>query len=601
MDTNKSAVALWSAALLLTVIFLLIRTAYAGFDQVLFADNDDAMRMAVVRDFLGGQSWFDHMQYRLNTPYGAEMHWSRLVDLPIAALVLLARPLVGSGAETVAGYLWPVILLGVFIWINGQLTLRLVGRDGLLPGMLIAAFSVVTFGEFDFGRIDHHSVQIILTQLAVLFTVDALTRPRSAIWAGLAVATALAIGTEALPVIVAAILVYGVLYVAVPGYHAAVRGFALAFGMGSVAHLLIALPPSQWFFPFCDAISVVYASAGLLAGLGLAGLTLLPIKGEVWPLRLLAGALAGGAVLALVVVLFPNCLAGPYAAVDPWLVDNWLAGIGEAMPLPTVLGQQPVYVVSASVPALLALMAALHAALHSTGTRRTAWLVLATVLGVIIAVAFVQVRSIRMTAALIAPACAYCVLAARSRYLARASLRRAIGLLGSWLGFVGLFWAGLVSFTIITLPAAAPVSAAAFGGERDSCLAPAAYDDLAAMVPQRIMTPLDLGAYMLLYTRNDVVSAPYHRNNQGLLDTFAFFNGSSDEARAILDERGVTLVVTCKALPEMRGLPQATTDSFVRLFEQGGLPDWLHEISASDDPLAVFAVQPIAESTPPER
>jgi len=203
VDTNKSAVGLWGAALLLTVVFLLIRTAYAGFDHVLFADNDDAMRMVVVRDFLGGQNWFDHMQYRLNTPYGAELHWSRLVDLPIAALVILARPLVGSGAETVAGYLWPLILLGAFIWINGQLTLRLVGRDGLLPGMLIAAFSVVTFGEFDLGRIDHHSVQIILTQLAVLFTVDALTRPRSAIWAGLAVATALAIGTEALPVIVA--------------------------------------------------------------------------------------------------------------------------------------------------------------------------------------------------------------------------------------------------------------------------------------------------------------------------------------------------------------------------------------------------------------
>ena len=133
MDTNKSAVGLWGAALLLTVVFLLIRTAYAGFDHVLFADNDDAMRMVVVRDFLGGQNWFDHMQYRLNTPYGAELHWSRLVDLPIAALVILARPLVGSGAETVAGYLWPLILLGAFIWINGQLTLRLVGRDGLLP------------------------------------------------------------------------------------------------------------------------------------------------------------------------------------------------------------------------------------------------------------------------------------------------------------------------------------------------------------------------------------------------------------------------------------------------------------------------------------
>ena len=152
VKTDKSAWLLLAGVVLLTVTLLLLRMAYNGFDQVLFADNDDAMRMVVVRDFLSGQNWFDHTQYRLNTPWGADMHWSRLVDLPIAALVLLARPLAGASAEIVPAWVWPIMLLALFIWLNGRLTQALVGRDGLLPGMLIGVFSVITFGEFDFGR-----------------------------------------------------------------------------------------------------------------------------------------------------------------------------------------------------------------------------------------------------------------------------------------------------------------------------------------------------------------------------------------------------------------------------------------------------------------
>jgi hypothetical protein len=57
-----------------------------------FPDPDDAMRLIQVRDWLAGQSWFDVTQYRLNPPAGGPMHWSRLVDLPIAAVILIARP-----------------------------------------------------------------------------------------------------------------------------------------------------------------------------------------------------------------------------------------------------------------------------------------------------------------------------------------------------------------------------------------------------------------------------------------------------------------------------------------------------------------------------
>src|SRR4051812_17445009 len=63
--------------------------------------TDDAMRLVQVRDLIGGQGWFDLFQHRLDPP-GASMHWSRVVDVPLAALILLQRPLLGThGAEAV--------------------------------------------------------------------------------------------------------------------------------------------------------------------------------------------------------------------------------------------------------------------------------------------------------------------------------------------------------------------------------------------------------------------------------------------------------------------------------------------------------------------
>src|SRR4051794_39267001 len=63
-------------------------------------DTDDNMRMMQVRGLLHGQGWFDLRQHRMNVPYGANIHWSRLVDLPIGGLILLLRPIVGGpGAE----------------------------------------------------------------------------------------------------------------------------------------------------------------------------------------------------------------------------------------------------------------------------------------------------------------------------------------------------------------------------------------------------------------------------------------------------------------------------------------------------------------------
>src|SRR5690606_27037017 len=72
-------------------------SAISGFPKLVYpgSDNDSLMRLTQVRDLLAGQGWFDLAQYRMGLEGGFVMHWSRLVDAPIAGMILLLRPLLG--------------------------------------------------------------------------------------------------------------------------------------------------------------------------------------------------------------------------------------------------------------------------------------------------------------------------------------------------------------------------------------------------------------------------------------------------------------------------------------------------------------------------
>jgi len=73
-------------------IGLLLLLNLPGRGDYVGSDDDDVMRLVEVRDLLAGQSWFDLTQYRLGLDGGTLMHWSRLIDLPIAVLIRALRP-----------------------------------------------------------------------------------------------------------------------------------------------------------------------------------------------------------------------------------------------------------------------------------------------------------------------------------------------------------------------------------------------------------------------------------------------------------------------------------------------------------------------------
>ena len=198
----------WLAAAWLLVAALMTLLSEHGLAQRQFPDPDDVMRLLQVRDWIGGQSWFDVTQYRLNPPDGVPMHWSRLVDVPIAAVILLLRPFAGEqGAETAALVAVPLLTLGIAMLLVQRVGLKLMGSGPALAAAIATPFSLGGLKQMRPMRIDHHGWQIVMALTGLLAALDPRPR-RSGIIAGAAMAVWMNISMEGLPFAAA----FGVLF-----------------------------------------------------------------------------------------------------------------------------------------------------------------------------------------------------------------------------------------------------------------------------------------------------------------------------------------------------------------------------------------------------
>ena len=159
----------WSGVL---VIWLVTSLAMLGIlwgrlDVASFSDADDALRLQQVRDWLAGQSWFDVTQYRVAPPAGVPMHWTRIVDLPIAALIVMLRPLLGTAqAEVIASIAVPLLTLLATMMLAANLAARRFGPQAGLVAALLVTFALPVSIRMMPLRIDHHAWQYFLALAA---------------------------------------------------------------------------------------------------------------------------------------------------------------------------------------------------------------------------------------------------------------------------------------------------------------------------------------------------------------------------------------------------------------------------------------------------
>lgn len=546
-------------------------------------DPDDAMRMVEVRDLLAGQGWFDLHQYRLDPALpdgGVLMHWSRLIDAPIAAMVWVLTPLLGAtAAENAALLLWPLLPALLLLPASGLLGWRIAGREGGVLAILAAACAAFLVTVYAPGRIDHHNIQIALAVAIIACLAADAARLRPAILAGIFSGLTLAIGMETLPYVVLGGGVIALRWALDPHSHRRLfAAYVTAFALTAAAGMAVSIAPAGWLSPACDTLSPVYLGPLFAAAL-LAQFTLLA-GGAGRGARLMVVALSALAAVMLVWLQNPVCLRGPYAAVDPRLFAEWMDHIREARSAGDLIAANPVSFFGIFAVPMLGLLAV---ALIGGWPARIAGLALA----IAVALALWQVRTLPFAAVLGAPILAAAAARAAQRSGGRAPAYVLAGLASNPLTIVAL--ASLLTLQFLALP---PAQLAARSSTAETaCLDRQAYAALAKLPPGLVLGNIAFGPLILAETPHSILAAPYHRNTAGILDAVAVLTGAPDEAEAIIRRRGVNYLALCLSSNEMAGRRAANPANLFDALTRGETPSWLEPVATLAGTTGVYRVR----------
>ncbi len=300
---------------------LLTLVSWQSISQRQFPDPDDVMRLLQVRDWIGGQSWFDLTQHRLNPPQGVTMHWSRIVDIPIAAVILAVRPLVGQySAETAALIAVPLLTLGIAMLLVQRVGLKLMGRGAALLAALATPLSLGALKQMRPMRVDHHGWQIVLALVATLGAMDSRPR-RSGIIAGVAMAAWINISIEGLPFAAAFGMLFGWQWLADPKATEQLKCYLTSFAASSILLFTLTHSPSTWANQLRDVVTPAHLAAFTVAAL----VCSFVVRSDIARVqsRVVRLGLAGGLTLATMFIVDPHWLIGPFGSLDPLVKEFW--------------------------------------------------------------------------------------------------------------------------------------------------------------------------------------------------------------------------------------------------------------------------------------
>jgi hypothetical protein len=544
-------------------------------------NSDNLTRLVEVRDLMAGQGWFDLMQYRLGVAPGVEMHWSRLVDAPIAFLIWFGN-LFGAG-ETVAFYAWPALTCFAAVTAILYGFRRLAPDLPLLSACVIGGFALIGGGAFQPGAYDHHNIQTALALWLIALLLPGPPGMRNHAVAGFVAAAMLAIGMETLPYVVAASAYLALAFLADQTRAHELRAFGLGVAV-SIAVLFAGLVgPGHYNSTSCDSLSAFHLVMAAGGGMMMAGLAQLCLKPRSFQFRL-AGLFATAVVTsALLLTFFPHCLADPLQSLDPRLRIFWLDGVLEAQGLSAMIARDPYM-----LPGLFGLpLAGLIASLLAIRARiqMQAHILFALMLAIAILVTCWQMRG-----SLFALPFAAMPLALLVGRLSMAKARP-LKLLSAWVISLSLFWgfAGSAAAKLVSGAPPATMQAMASGG---ACHDPALLAPIAGEPSGAILGNTNFGPVILKYTKHRALTGPYHRNTAGNLLLIEAMTGTSDHARQLMQGADVTLLAVCQGGPDEKDFTAFAPQGFLGQLKSGAQFDWLEPIAASQNqPLRFWRVK----------
>jgi hypothetical protein len=578
-DWRRWVALIW---LLTAIVFLVLR--WPSIQAYALPDTDDNLRMAQVHAWLNGQGWYDLRQYKLNPPGGFNIHWSRVVDLPIAAIELIVRPFFGTVvAQKTAAALAPMLPLGVMLG-----ALALTARRLIAPGAFAIAAGLALIPQdamrmFMPLRVDHHGWQLAFLAITIAGLADA-KRLRGGLTMGLSSAASLAIGLELMPFLVISGAAVVLRWVEQGEEAERMRGYGLALGGGTAAaYLLFASYDNA--VARCDALTPVWLSAMVVAGALCFALSF--VRAARWPVRLVLAAIGGAVLAAGFAYAWPQCLGRPEGISDE-LYRLWFSNVREAKPI-TKQGWQTALTVA--ILPVIGVIGSLWAVWSARGSARFAvWVPVALVSIISVLLLLWQMRAgpaAQLMAVPGATALAWAILPRLAWH--RLMAVRTLGVIAAVLVVSG---AGVI-LALPYLQADKPTERTKLINRANfRCPSLAALRPVAQLPATTIFTFVDLGPRLINVTHHKAVAGPYHRNGDAILDVHHAFGRSPMEARAIMLRHGATLLMTCPNMSEATVHRARHPNGFYSRLAKGERFDWLTPVPMpAGSPLLVWRIR----------
>lgn len=572
------------AALWLLVSVLLIWTGWTEVATLSGWDPDDQLRLVQLRDFLGGQSWFDTTQYRMNPPQGAPMHWSRLVELPLALLIVVLRPVFGQPvAEMIAGTAVPLLLLGWISYMLARIATVISSREAGVIAALITLSSSALLMQLKPMRIDHHGWQVAMSVLA-LSTIFWRNDRKAGCVLGLALSVWLHISLEGAPMTAAFFLLLGGRWIVDES-----QGKRLLWTVTSFAALTIALyfatQPQGILAPiFCDTVSAPHIWGVIFASLVMISAMLyLPSD---WRVRI--GACAVAAIGALLVILnfAPQCLEGAFGNMDPLVRQYWYSNVKEGLP---VWHQDWRTAASLMAVLLCGALSWLVLVRRVKGDERAHLLTIGFFLFYALLLSVAIIRTISVATAYAIPATAALIAILFRHYRQSRIPAQRLGLVAAML--ILLVPGAAISSIIRAMPSSVAQKELGDMKTNAKCQSAASIAALASLPDALFIAPFDMGPTILAQTPHKVLASSHHRNERAMHDHIEIFRLVPALSYRLVKQRRITHLAVCTGEAELNLYARKDPDGLWAGISKGDVPSWLEPLPDMGEGIKVWRVR----------
>jgi hypothetical protein len=346
-------------------------------------------------------------------------------------------------------------------------------------------------------------------------------------------------------------------------------GASLAGGC-ALGYLLFASNDNR--LPVCDALSPVWLSVMMTAGVVAVLLPILPLR--TWIARIGAGAVCAVAIGAGFALIWPDCL-GRLEGVSPELQQLWLDNVREARPI--YRHDWPTIVAVAALPIVGLVGYAIQLWRERRDPQALAFWGAITAVALLAAVMLLwQSRAGPAAQLLSVPG------AAAIGWLLIPRIQRSQNMLLRVLGTVGTFLiiSGLGPQYLQQLFPEKPTKRLQAVNQANSrCPTLAALRPIAQQPRGYVLTFLDLSPRLIAVTHHDGVAGPYHRNGEAIVELMKVWRGTADNARQVVARRGIDYVLICPGLSESTMYSAAAPKGFYMQLAKGTVPAWLEPVA----------------------